>query len=128
MARCIVGDPETAITDAERAMRLSPLDTSKWVANEVLATAYMQLERYEEAADRARQSVRQHIFNAPAHHALAASCAHLGRIDEAREAVRHALEIDPEMSITRLQEIYQVARYKNLDGFLSGLRLAGMPE
>ncbi len=44
------------------------------------------------------------------------------------DADRRALEIDPELTISRLKEIYPVARYKNLDGFLDGLGKAGVLE
>ena len=59
MLRCYVGDPETAIEHAERAMRLSPLDTSMWVAEGVMANACMQLGNYEEALAWARKSARR---------------------------------------------------------------------
>ena len=126
--RCIQGEPERAIEDAERAMRLSPLDISKWVAYGVLAIAHMQRVSYQEAAVWARKSVREHRFNLPAYHVLAASCAHLDRWDEAQDSVNQLLVIDPELTITRLKLIYPVARYKNLDAFLDGLRKAGLPE
>ncbi len=128
MVRCMVGDPETAIEHAERAIRLSPLDVSMWVAHAVLATAHLQQQRYEEAAAWAGRSVRQNTYNSPTHHVLAASRAHLGRMEEAREAVRRSLELDPELTVSRLEQIYPIAGYKNLDGFLEGLRKAGLPE
>jgi len=128
MLRNISADTSTAIEHAERAMRLSPLDTSMWVLYGVLAIAHMQEQRYEDARSWARKSVRQHRYNLPAYHVLAASCAHCERLDEAREAIRELLELVPDLTITRLQEIYPVANYKNLDSFLDGLRRAGLPE
>jgi len=126
--RCCVGDPETVIENADRAIRLSPLDTAMWVAYGALATAHLQLADYEEAAAWARKSVRQHAYNAPAHHVLAACCAHLGRTGEAGAAVTRSLELDPAMTIPRLEAIYPVSGYKNLDGFLEGLRKAGLAD
>lgn len=64
----------------------------------------------------------------PAYHVLAASCALIGQFDEAKETIRQLLELDPELTVTRLQQIYPVAKYKNLDSFLDGLRKAGLPE
>ncbi|MCH7796187.1 MAG: CadC-family transcriptional regulator, partial [Proteobacteria bacterium] len=126
--RCCVGDPETAIEHADRAIRLSPLDVAMWVAHGVLATAHLQLADYEEAAAWARKSVRQHAYNAPAYHVLAACCAHLGRTEEAGAAVARSLELDPAMTISRLKAIYPVSGYRNLDGFLEGLRKAGLAD
>ena len=128
MLRSILADTSTAIEHAERAMRLSPLDTSMWVLYGILAIAHMQEQRYEDAASWARKSIRQHRYNLPAYHVLAASCIHRDRLDEAKETIRQLLELDPELTITRLQEIYPVADYKNLDSFLDGLRRAGLPE
>ena len=128
IVRCCVGDPEPAIEDADRAIRLSPLDIAMWVAYGVLATAHLQLADYEEAAAWARKSVRQHAYNAPAHHVLAACCAHLGRTEEAGAAVARSLELDPAMTIPRLEAIYPVSGYRNLDGFLEGLRKAGLAD
>ncbi len=59
-----------------------------WVAYGLLAAARLQLADYEEAAAWARKSVRQHAYNAPAHHVLAACCAHLGQTEEAGTELR----------------------------------------
>ncbi len=128
MIRSMVGDPDAAIDHAERALRLSPLDISGWAAHGVLATAHLQEQRYEDAAAWAGKSVRQHKFNSPAYHVLAASCAQVGRMDEAHEAITRSLELDPDLTLTRFQEIYPVACYKNLDGCLDGLGKAGLPD
>ena len=128
IVRCCVGDPETAIEHADRAIRLSPLDIAMWVAHGVLATAHLQLADYQEAAAWARKSIRQHAYNAPAHHVLAACCAQLGRTEEAAAAVTRSLELDPAMTISRLKAIYPVSGYRNLDGFLEGLRTAGLAD
>ncbi len=128
LLRNILADTTTAIEHAERAMRLSPLDTAMWVLYSVLAIAHMQEQRYEDAASWARKSIRQHRYNLPAYHVLAASCTQRDRLDEAKETIQQLLELDPELTITRLQEIYPVANYRNLGSFLDGLRRAGLPE
>ena len=128
LLRNILADTTTAIEHAERAMRLSPLDTAMWVLYSVLAIAHIQEQRYEDAASWARKSIRQHRYNLPAYHVLAASCTHRDRLDEAKETIQQLLELDPELTITRLQEIYPVANHKNLGSFLDGLRRAGLPE
>ena len=84
--------------------------------------------RYEEAAKFAKTALQFHERTAPAFHILAAACAHLGRMDEAREAMADARKLDPELTISRLVAIYPIARLRNLDAFLEGLRKAGLPE
>jgi hypothetical protein len=59
---------------------------------------------------------------------LAASCVYLDRQTEAEEVVSQLREVDPELTITRLQRIYPVSRYRNLETFLEGLQQAGLPE
>ncbi len=128
IVRNMVGDPETAIDHANRAIRLSPLDISVWVPYGILAIAEMQQQQYEDAAAWARKSVRQHAFNVPGYHVLAACYAHLERLDDARAAIAQSLELDPKLTISRLKVIYPIDGYKNLDEFLDGLRKAGLPE
>jgi len=128
MSHCILGEPVRAISDAERAIRLSPLDPSMWVPYGILANAHMQLQQHEEAVSWARKSLAQHKYNLPAYHVLAASCVHLHLQAEAEKTVHQLRELDPELTISRLQEIYPVARYRNLNLLLEGLRQAGLPD
>ena len=126
--RCILGQPEEAIPSAERAIRMSPVDPSMWVPYGIMANAFMQQARYEEAASWARKSLAQHRFNLPAYHVLGASCVHIDHQVEAESAVRQLRELDPELTISRLEATYPIARYRNLDAFLEGLSRAGLPR
>jgi len=124
--RCSLGDPETVIEHAERSMRLSPLDVSLWVAQGVLAVAHVQLKNYEEAALWGRKAIRLHRDNLPAHHMLVASLAQMGRQEEAEAALSELLDLDPGLTIKGLKKRYPIAGYRNLDGFLEGLKKAGI--
>jgi tetratricopeptide (TPR) repeat protein len=126
--RCILGEPERAIDDAEHSISLSPGDPSMFVPYGVLASAHLQEKRYQEAALWARKSIHLNRHNSPAYQVLAASCAHLHQLGEAQNAVNQMRELDPELTITRLQEIFPVGRYKNLAAFLDGLRKSGLPD
>ena len=128
MLRCILGQPEEAIPAAERAIRMSPVDPSMWVPYGILANAYMQQARYEEAASWAGKSLAQHRFNLPAYQVLGASCIHIDRRAEAENAVKQLRELDPDLTISRLRTTYPVARYRNLDAFLEGLSKAGLSQ
>ncbi len=127
MIHCYVGEPETAIEHAEKAMRLSPLDISMWVACWVMATGNLQLGNYQEAADWANKSIRRHPENLSAKYILAASLAQLDRNSELKATVSEILAVDPAISVDRFVKIHPVARYRNLDGFLEGLKKAGLP-
>jgi hypothetical protein len=65
------------------------------------------------------------------HFYLAAALARLGRLHEAREAVRAGLELNPSLTLSRLRSsafsdhpVYLAGRERMYDG----LRKAGMPE
>jgi TolB-like protein len=128
LLRCYTGDPETAIEHAESAMRLSPRDPMAWTFQSVLATAHMQAKRYDQAAAWARKAIQENPNSSTPYRTLAASCVHLGRLEEAREAMRHVLELEPDLTIAGFQRTYPVARYANLEDYLDGLRKSGMPE
>jgi hypothetical protein len=64
----------------------------------------------------------------PAHLVLAASCAHLGRLDEAQAAVKQSLKLNPRLTVARLPEFFPISNFKNLDAYLDGLRKAGLPD
>jgi len=125
--RCSLGDPGTAIEHAERAMRLSPLDVSMWVAHGVIAVAHMQLKNYQEASSWGRKAIRLHRDNIPPpHHVLVSSLAQMGRQEEAEAALEELLDLNPGLTIGRLKERFPIAGYRNLDGLLEGLKSAGL--
>jgi TolB-like protein len=125
---CNMGDGETARKHAEHAIRISPRNPTHWVSYKEIAAANLQAMCYQEAADAARKALALNRYYVPAHLILAASCAHLGRLDEARAAIKRSLERNPELTIARLPELFPIARYKNLDAYLEGLRKAGLPD
>lgn len=122
------GDTVAAIEAAERAIGLSPNDPAIWVSYWCIAEAHLQERRYEEATKFAKQALRHNENFAPARHIIAAASAQLGRDTEARQALRAALEINPELTISNFPKLYPVALLKNLDAFLDGLRKAGLSE
>jgi len=58
---------------------------------------------------------------------IAASLAQLRQKKEAEAAVAEILDVDSVITISRFTKIHPVVRYRNLDGFLEGLRKAGLP-
>jgi TolB-like protein/tetratricopeptide (TPR) repeat protein len=123
-----MGHAETARQHAEHGIRISPRNPAHWVPYTHVAEANLQDMRYEEAADAAKKALQLNNYIVPAHLILAASCAHLGRLNEAQAAIKQALELNPKLTIARLPEFFPIARYKNLDAYLDRLRRAGLPE
>ena len=128
MIHGFMGHSDTARQHAEHAIRLSPRNPANWASYAHIAEANLQDMRYQEAADVAKKALQFNNYYLRTHLILAASCAHLGRLDEAQAAIRQALEFNSRLTIARLPELFPIARYKNLDVYLDGLRKAGLPE
>ena len=47
---------------------------------------------------------------------------------DAEAAMGDLLALDPNLTITTLQERYPIAGYRNLDGFIEGLKKAGLKD
>ena len=126
MIHGFMGHSDTARQHAEHAIRLSPRNPANWASYAHIAEANLQDMRYQEAADAAKKALQFNNYYLRTHLILAASCAHLGRLDEAQAAIRQALEFNSRLTIARLPELFPIARYKNLDVYLDGLRKAGL--
>ena len=76
--------------------------------------------------------VRQAISQAPDYTApyncLASACAHLGRMEEAREAVRQIQRIEPGVSVSNNRAVSNYGGTPEGERYLEGLVLAGLPE
>ena len=57
-----------------------------------------------------------------------AALAHLGRLDEARAELSRVRAIDPKLTIAGFGEVVHFAAPEVLEIFVTGLRLAGLPE
>jgi hypothetical protein len=88
----------------------------------------LQELRFEQAVSYAKQSIPHNRYNAPPYQVWAAAAAQMGHEEEARRALEGALSISPGLTINRFAELWPVARFKNLDAYLDGLRMAGLPE
>jgi adenylate cyclase len=119
------GRAEEAIQSFERAIRLSPLDPMLYTRFAGMGIALLKLNRFEEAVAAANRALRQDQNFSTTYRCLAAGLAHLGREDEAKDAVARLLEIEPNF---RLSEWVARAGKWQSSQFLQGLRKAGLPE
>jgi TolB-like protein/Flp pilus assembly protein TadD len=84
----------------QEAIRLSPRDpwAASWLA--VNGFAKDSIGRCDEAVIWLRQSLRANGNNDTAYFNLAAALSHLGRLEEARDAARRGLELNPHFTIS----------------------------
>ena len=60
--------------------------------------------------------------------ALLASLGHLGRLDEARHYVEKLLSLEPDFTVERFGQVYPFKKDRDRERYMTGLRLAGVPE
>jgi TolB-like protein len=121
---------DPAIEALQRAIRLSPLDPLRWLFIGGISFAHMVARRFEEAIDWADRYVREQPRLGSGYRIKAVACAHLGRIEEARECARSMIELQPAFTISEWQRTYAafMTSPETLAMCVEGLRKAGVPE
>jgi tetratricopeptide (TPR) repeat protein len=131
LGKVFVGRSEETEAHILEALRISPRDTRVGVWASIAGVAKFHSGRDEEAVAWLSRSIELYP-NAPlAHFYFAAALGRLGRLEEAREAARAGLELNPGFTIARMRSlaasdhpVYLAGRERVYDG----LRKAGLPE
>jgi tetratricopeptide (TPR) repeat protein len=131
LAHVYIGRAEETEAHVLEALRLSPRDTviSTWFLHVGSAKAF--LGKYEAALSWLRKSIDANRNNPWSYFYLAASLAHLGLLDEAREELKSGLAVNPNFTIKRFQAGAEsdnpvfLAQHKRV---IEAMRLAGVPE
>src|SRR5882757_680270 len=121
-------NPRTALQLLQRAERLSPRDPRAWSMATAQALAHFVEGNYEQSANCAKRALAQNPRFAIALRLLAASLAKTGALGQGAEVMRKVLEIEPQLTTTKLRTrvpFMPESIWKNL---AEGLMLAGMPE
>jgi adenylate cyclase len=121
-----LGRSEEALKCFDRAMALDPYVPSLLLY--FRAQAAYQLAQYPEAVGLLKRRILRNPETDASRVLLAASYGQMGLVEEAREAWREALRVNPTYS---LEQRRQVMPYKNPADFeriVEGLRKAGLPE
>jgi TolB-like protein len=113
------------------ALRISPRDLLAYAWMYIAGAAKFYGGHDEEAVAWLNRSIELNMNYSGPHFWLAAALARLGRLEDAREAARAGLELNPGFTIARLRSmafsdhpIYLAGRERAYDG----MRLAGVPE
>jgi TolB-like protein/class 3 adenylate cyclase len=127
--QAFLGRSEVAIEHTTRAMRLSPLDPSLSLMQSSLALAYFIAGRYGDASIWSDRAMQEGTSFLPAFRMAVASKALAGRQEEARDALRRMLQIDPTSRISNAIERRALFRRpQDVARLEEGLRIAGLPE
>jgi len=122
--RIFAGQPDLALEHLETGLRLSPRDTRLANYLNAFGEAHFFNRRFDEAAANLLASLERAPSFPVTYRVLAASYAHMGRLDEAREIIRRLRVITPAV-------MERGMRYRNpelRELFLSGLRSAAGKE
>ncbi len=123
------GELETAMTDFEHAMRLSPLDP-QWGASTRFGIASVLCwdGRPEEALPWIRKALQERPDFAGIHRLLVAALWLSGRHEQAREAASRYLEMLPEFSLRQARKASPLRGTPGHERYFDALRKAGLPE
>jgi adenylate cyclase len=122
-----LGDYPTAVTRAERAVRLSPLGPDAFWFEHFLSQAYYLSGRYEEAVAWARMSDAHNSSITANLRCLIASLVALNELEEARQVGRRLLQLVPTFRLTTFRTRTPLPGAVR-DEFAERLKLAGLPE
>ncbi len=118
------GRHDEAWSAMQTALRLDPRPPPQFLGD--LGWVLFHSRRYEEAVEPLE---RARAAGVDYRETLSAVYARLGRDEEARETVEAILERFPAENLARFRVLYApYKRKEDLDHFLEGLRMAGLPE
>ena len=133
LGKLLLGHAEETNAHISEALRLSPRDTwaGHWMT--MAGDAKAHLRQFDHAVAWYRRAIEANRNNLSAHFGLGLALALLGRVDEARSAIKAVLALYPEFTISRaragLMAMSDDPKYlAGIEGGLEGLCLAGVPE
>jgi tetratricopeptide (TPR) repeat protein len=121
------GEADLAIQQVQMAIRLSPRDFLNVIWHMTDAWAHLSAERFEKAAECARQAIDWNPAFADAHGVLAAASAYLGRTTDARASLDAFTRLIPGNLADQLAA-RPFRRPADRERYLLGLRKAGLTE
>ena len=120
--------PEESLQLLDRAQRLNPRDPRAWVGEWTRALAYFVLERYDEAATWAKNSLARNRRSGRALRLLVASYGRLGDREQAAASIGQLTGLEPGLTIAKVRRVCAHWPDDVWGRYSEGLRLAGLPE
>jgi tetratricopeptide (TPR) repeat protein len=127
-AKVDLGQPEKAIEQFNRAMRLSPNDPQRFSTYCGLGMAHFIADRYREALKFAELAWREQPENLYPRCIAAASAALAGQMETAQKAMLVLRQLSPNLRLSNLQNLQPFYRPEAYAKWENGMRLAGLPE
>jgi tetratricopeptide (TPR) repeat protein len=122
------GHPDQAVACHDEAIRLSPRDPLMWVFLASKAIALFMLERYDEALECSHRAQHFPITAIWAYMGELATLGHLGRHEQAAQALNRAQQLKPDLSMNFIRQALLITHPTSAELFYGGLIKAGVPE
>jgi len=123
---CYIGEPDEAL---RRLRRYRELGSPHLYYFECLYTiAYTFKGDYERAVLVGERAVQGNPHLVAGYKPLIAALGHLRRRDEAQKYVQTLLALEPTFTVQKFEQTYCVKKASDRDRYMTGLRLAGVPE
>jgi TolB-like protein/class 3 adenylate cyclase len=131
--KVFVGRAQETEAHIAEALRLSPRDTMAYIWMYFAGLAKLNLGGYEQAIAWFRRAIEANRNYPLPYFQLAAALAQLGRLDEARSAVKAGLALNPTYAISRARAAWTTmsdhpTHLAQIEPILGGMRKAGVPE
>jgi tetratricopeptide (TPR) repeat protein len=131
--KIFIGRADETEAQIAEALRLSPRDALAYIWMSIAADAKNHLGSWEQAVEWFRRSIDANRNYPTIYFNLAAALALLGRLDEARSAVRAGLALNPSYALSnartsRMTRSDYPIYLAQLERILDGMRKAGIPE
>ncbi len=122
------GEHETTLEQAEMALRLSPLDSERHLAEIQMAWANFFLFRYDEAIVWSKRTLSHRPNALAAWFAQIMAMALSGQPEEARTMMKRALQVVPTLNADKIRERAAYRRPEDMEHMMRAFALAGLPD
>ena len=131
--KIFIGRAEETEAYIVEALRLSPRDTLAYLWMTYAGVAKNNLGSYEQAVAWCRRAIEANRNHPHPHFVLGSALAQLGRLDEARAAVKAGLALNPAFAVSRARAAWTAmsddpTHLAQFGIVLEGMRKAGVPE
>ncbi len=94
------GTNEDSVSEAQRALHLSPLDPQKYYFEMMLAASHAALCQWEESVRFCRSSLQKNRYHLPTVRCLLVAQYELGTIEAAKETMKLLLSLQPNLTLS----------------------------
>jgi TolB-like protein/predicted Zn-dependent protease len=121
------GEGDAAVDATRRAMELSPLDPQRYYFESLAATAQLSAHQYVDAEKLARSSLALNRMHPSTWRVLTIALVCQGRIDDAREALRHVRQLEPALTVEKYVSRMPNGQLDTGRKWAHCLEMAGLP-